>query len=304
MEQTATDQGRLARLLGELARNEGLSPSLLPEVRFMKSLRSNPRGPVVYEPSIVIVGQGRKVGYLGHEVYTYDANNYLVLSVPLPFECECQAGPDEPFLAFSVHVDSVLLADLLLEMDEPAPPGGGLPRGMYSTPLTTELLDASLRLLEALRSPVESRILGPQVIREIVFRVLQGEQGGALRALAARHGSFSQIAKALKRMHADYPAALDIETLARDAGMSVSSFHHSFKAVTTTSPLQYLKNLRLHKARMLMTQDGLNASMAASRVGYASPSQFSREFKRFFGSSPVEEAQKLRNGAGDETRVP
>lgn len=294
MEQTATDQGRLARLLGELARNEGLSPSLLPEVRFMKSLRSNPRGPVVYEPSIVIVGQGRKIGYLGDEVYTYDAHNYLVLSVPLPFECECQAEPGRPFLAFSVSVDSVLLADLLLEMDDPGPAGSALPRGIYSTPLTGELMGAAERLLECLRSPTESRVLGRQVVREIVFRVLQGEQGGALRALAARHGSFSQIAKVLKRIHTDYPKALDIETLAGDAGMSVSSFHHSFKAVTSTSPLQYLKNLRLHKARMFMAQDGLNASMAASRVGYASPSQFSREFKRFFGSSPMEEVQKLR----------
>lgn len=287
-------QQRLAELLEELAPDEGLTTSLLPEVRFMKSLRPNPRAPVIYEPSIVIVGQGRKIGYLGDQVYTYDAHNYLVLSVPLPFECECQAEPDEPFLAFSVRVESALLADLLLEMDEPGPGGGVLPRGMYSTPLTEDLLGVAVRLLESLRSPVESRVLGKQAIREIVFRVLQGEQGGSLRALAARHGSFGQIAKVLKRIHTDYQAALDVETLAGDAGMSVSSFHHNFKAVTSTSPLQYLKNLRLHKARMLMAQDGLNASMAASQVGYASPSQFSREFKRFFGSSPVEEVQKLR----------
>ena len=169
-----------------------------------------------------------------------------------------------------------------------------MPSGIYSTPLTEGLLDAGVRLLECLRSPVDCRVLGPQVVREIVFRVLQGERGGALRALAARNGSFSQIARALKRLHADYAQPWDVERMAREVGMSVSAFHHNFKAVTSASPLNYLKTLRLHKARMFMLQDGLNASTAASSVGYASPSQFSREFKRFFGSTPLEEVEKLR----------
>lgn len=287
---------RFVELLDQLA-PEGLSQAPVPGVRLMKSSRSNPRSPVVYEPSIVIVGQGRKRGYLGDEVYTYDAYNYLVLSVPLPFECECQAEPGAPFLGLSVGVDSALLGELLLDMDEPGPTVN-VPRGIYSTPLTAELLDAGVRLLECLRRPVEGKVLGRQVIREIVFRVLQGGQGGALRALAARQGGFNQIARILKRLHTDYSAAWDVETLASEAGMSVSAFHHHFKTVTSTSPLQYLKNVRLHKARLLMAQDGFNASMAATRVGYASPSQFSREFKRFFGTSPLEEAQKLREAAG------
>lgn len=290
---------RFVRLLTELAPGEGVSPAPLPGVRFMKSSRPHPRGPAVYEPCVIIIGQGRKIGHLGGEVYTYDPGNYLVLSVPLPFECETQASPEEPLLGLSVPVEPAVLGELLLELDESEPSGGAVPRtnvprGIASTPLTPDLLGAAVRLLESLRSPAESRILGPQAVREIVFRVLQGGQGGALRALAARNGSFGQIAKVLKKIHADCAANLSVETMARDAGMSLSAFHHNFKAVTSASPLSYVKTLRLHKARVLMVQDGLNASTAAGQVGYASPSQFSREFKRFFGASPAEEVQKLR----------
>ena len=131
-------------------------------------------------------------------------------------------------------------------------------------------------------------------MREIIYRVLYGEQGGALRALAVRHGRFSQIARVLRRIHTEYDKELDIEFLAGEANMSISTFHHNFKAVTSSSPLQYLKNIRLHKALMLMVRDGLNAGTAAGKVGYESASQFSREFKRYFGNTPADEAAKLR----------
>jgi len=151
-----------------------------------------------------------------------------------------------------------------------------------------------VRLLESLQAPLDCRVLGPQIVREICYRVLCGEQSGALRAVAARRGHFSQISKVLRRIHADYAAALDVESLAREASMSVSTFHQNFRDVTSTSPLQYIKSIRLHKARMLMAQEGLNASVAARQVGYESSSQFSREFKRFFGDTPVEQAAKMR----------
>jgi AraC-like DNA-binding protein len=169
-----------------------------------------------------------------------------------------------------------------------------MPRGIFATPLHDDLCNAALRLLESLRTPAEARILGPQIVREITYRVLRGPQGDALRAVAARHTHFGQISKALHRMHADYSDSLDVETLARESGMSVSTFHHNFKSVTSSSPLQYLKAIRLHKARLLMVNEGLGAGVAAGRVGYESPSQFSREFKRFFGSSPADEAARIR----------
>lgn len=285
---------RLVELLEPLAANEWFTESSLKDVRFIRSNKCTPRSPSAYEPSIVIVAQGRKLGYLGDEVYTYDPYNYLVLSVPLPLECETVASPEEPLLAVSISVDANTVSELLLEMDDSSSLSGSVPRGIYSTPLTDELICATVRLLECINNPLDGRILGPQIVREIIYRVLCGEQGGALRLLAARHSRFGQIAKVLKRMHTEFDAELDIGTLASEANMSVSSFHSNFKAVTAASPLQYLKSIRLHKARLLMAQDGLSASTAASKVGYESASQFSREFKRYFGSTPADEASKMR----------
>ena len=287
-------ENRLVELIDFLATGEGLSPSILEGVQFMRSDKYTPPIPIIYEPCIVIVGQGRKIGYLGDQVYTYDPYNYLVLSVPLPFVCETKASPEEPLLAVSIRVDPATLGELLMEMDDDTSMSGTVPRGIYSTPLTGELIDATVRLLECLRSPIDSRILGPQIMREIIYRVLCGEQGGALQAVAARHSRFSQIARVLRRIHTAYQQEMNIEALAGEASMSVSTFHHNFKAVTSVSPLQYLKSIRLHKARMLMVQDGLTASSASGKVGYESASQFSREFKRFFGNSPADEAIKLR----------
>lgn len=290
----AEPKRRLVELLGIMATKEGFSPSTLDGVQFVRSSRSRPRAPIVYNPSIIIVGQGRKIGYLGGQIYTYDPYNYLVLSVPLPFECETVGSPEEPLLAVSIHVDPASLGELLTEMGEGHASRGPVPLGIYSTELTDELIGATVRLLECLQSPADSSILGPQIVREITYRVLRGEQGEALRAVAARHGRFSQIARVLRRIHLEYERGLDVDALAKEANMSVSTFHHNFKAVTSSSPLQYLKSIRLHKARMLMVQDGLNANTAASRVGYESASQFSREFKRFFGKTPADETAKMR----------
>lgn len=288
------EKKRLVELLEPLAVKEWFTKSALRNVRFFRSNQYMPRSPWVYEPNIVIVAQGRKLGYLGDEVYTYDPYNYLVLSVPLPLECETMGSPDEPLLAVYISVDATIVSELLLEMDDSSLLSGSVLRGIYSTPLTDELAGATIRLLECLSHPQDGRILGPQIVREIIYRVLCGDQGSALRLLAARHSRFGQIAKVLKRMHTDFNAELDIGTLAGEANMSVSSFHSNFKAVTAASPLQYLKSIRLHKARLLMAQDGLNAGTAANEVGYESASQFSREFKRFFGSTPAEEASKMR----------
>jgi AraC-like DNA-binding protein len=290
----ATGKGKMVELLGELAIKEGFSPSKLTGVKFIRSNKPFPRMPVVYEPSIVIVGQGRKIGYLGDQVYIYDPFNYLVLSVPLPFECETQATPEEPYLAVSVQVDPVTVGELLIEMDDDGVAGRAVPLGICSTPLTDELISATVRLLECLKTPLDSRILGPHIVREIIYRALYGEQGGALRALAVRHSRFSQIARVLRRIHTEYDKELDIEFLAGEANMSISTFHHNFKSVTSESPLRYLKSIRLHKALMLMLRDGLNASAAAGKVGYESASQFSRELNRYFGNSPADEAAKLR----------
>ncbi len=285
---------RLASLLNEVAVHEGTHRTSVEGVEVTRRSASSPRTPVVYQPNIVVVGQGRKLGYLGDKVYQYDPFNYLVLSVPLPAECEWEASPEEPLLLVAINVEPTMLGEMLLEMDEPLPPVGPTPRGISTTPMSEELGGAVIRLLECLKSPLDSRMLGHQTVREIVYRVLCGEQGGALRALASRDDHFTRIARVLKYIHAEYARPLGAEEMARRAGMSVSAFHHNFKLVTASSPLQYLKRIRLDQARRLMAHDGYNASTAARAVGYESPSQFSREFKRLFGVTPVEEAEHTR----------
>ncbi|WP_375507811.1 AraC family transcriptional regulator N-terminal domain-containing protein [uncultured Caballeronia sp.] len=285
----------MTQLLAKLAPNEGYTLSALDGVRFMRSNRPLGRTPVLYEPSIVIVCQGRKRGFLADEIFVYDAQHYLVLSVPLPFSTETEASEFEPMLAVSLRLDLAAVADMVLVIDQMQDHTNIAPRGMVSTPLGRPLANATLRLLEALASPMEARVLGPAIVREICFRVLVGEQGGAMRAALAHQGPFGKIAKALRRIHADYADALDVTCLASDVGMSVPAFHAHFKIVTQNSPIQYIKSTRLHQARLMMIRDGLSAAAASTRVGYESPSQFSREFKRLFGRSPVEEVRSVRS---------
>src|SRR4051794_11809511 len=294
MDEQARYRERLAGLLGEIAVKEGLHPTLIDGVHVFRGSRSVPRAPMVYRPHIIIVGQGRKRAYLGSEVYSYDPANYLVLAVPLPAECDAEARPGEPILMVNIDVDPTLVGEMLLEMDDFSPPARETPRGISSTPMTAELRGSVIRLLECLRCPVDSRILGRQMVREVVYRVLKGEQGGALRALASRDDHFTRIARVLRYIHSEYAKPLGTEEVARRAGMSVAGFHHHFKLVTASSPLQYLKRIRLDRARALMTHDGYNAGSAARAVGYESASQFGREFKRLFGMTPVEEAERTR----------
>lgn len=285
----------LAELLSELATADGFTISVLDSVKFMRSSKPLPRAPVIYDPSIVIIAQGQKRGYVGEHSFIYDANNYLVLSVPLPFECQTIASPSAPLLGMSIRVEPAVVAELLLEMDDRVESTGDVLQGFSATPLDNTLLDAAERLLKTLSSPAEARILGPQIVREITYRVLCSEQADALKALVTRRSKLAQIAKILKRIHSEFDKKIDVETLADEAGMSVSAFHHNFKIVTSTAPLQYIKSVRLHKARTLMVYEGLNANVAATRVGYESASQFSREFKRMFGLAPAEEAARMRD---------
>jgi AraC-type DNA-binding domain-containing proteins len=285
---------RMVSLLSELVHGEGILPSPLPSVKFMRATRHVPPSSVAYDPCIIIIAQGRKQGRLGERTFVYDPDNYLVLTLPLPFECETHGAPDRPLLGFAVRVTPALVAELLLQSDAPPPEPDARPQAVESAALDPAMSDAAVRLLECLRSPADARILGSQVVREITYRALLGPLGANLRALVAPHNHMSRISRVLDRLHAEFTRSFDVETLAREAGMSVSAFHAHFKAVTSASPLQYLKTIRLHKARMLMVNDGTSAAEAAGLVGYQSASQFSREFKRLFGDAPATAAAHLR----------
>lgn len=286
---------RLAALLGALAPREGPNPTAVPGVVLYRITRPLPRHAAVYEPWIIIIGQGSKRVYFGGDVYAYDADNYLVTAVPMPAECEIpRASAADPYLSLTISVDPVMIGELLVEMDGEFHSPQPLPRGLYASPLTLPLKDAAVRLAECLKSPADGRVLGRLFVREIVYRVLRSEQGGALRALAARDTHFAQISRVLDRLHQNYTDPIDVESLARRTGMSPSIFYRKFKAITAMSPLQYVKSVRLGKARLLMIQEGHTASAAAFAVGYESASQFSREYKRLFGVTPGQGAKTQR----------
>jgi AraC-like DNA-binding protein len=286
---------RLALLLNEVAVDEGIHATLIDGVGVARHSSTLPRTSVVYEPVIVFVGQGRKRSYLGDQVYEYDPATYFVLSVPMPAECEWDASPEEPVLVLGIKIDPTTLGELILAMDEPLSPVRETPRVVTTHSLGNQLGSAVIRLLECLKCPLDSRMLGPQIVREIIYRVLREEKDGALRALANRNGNFMRIARVLKEVHADSAKPFTVESMSKRAGMSTPAFHHNFKLVTGSSPLQYLKRIRLDRAKRLMLHDGHNASTAAKAVGYESASQFSREFKRQFGRTPREDvADKLQ----------
>jgi AraC-like DNA-binding protein len=288
-------RAEMTALVAELAPAEGMTQSLLDGVAFGRSNRSLPRTPVLHDACVVIVCSGRKRGYFGDQVIEYGAHQFMVASVPMPFEGESFATPDDPLLVIKVKLDLAVIADLALAIDPTFEPVPGA-ESVATAPVDAPLADSVIRLLRVLRSPIETGLFGPSLVREVCYRVLTGPKGPALRAALAQRGHFGQIAKALHRIHMDYHQRLDVETLAQEVNLSTASFHAHFKTVTATSPIQYLKATRLHKARLLMIQDGVSASRASSRVGYESASQFSREFKRLFGRTPVEE-QRLVHAA-------
>ncbi|PIJ49719.1 AraC family transcriptional regulator [Erwinia sp. OLTSP20] len=286
---------RLAQQVGRLMTPCRQSQAAVPDVTLIYADSPSARTPVMYQQGIVILFRGRKTGYLGDTVFHYNATRYLMLTVPLPFECETFASPQEPLAGIFLRVDNLKLQDLLMDIGDdssfhPQP----LSRGIHSADLTEEMLCAAERLLDVMFHPLDARVLGPQLVREMLYYVLLGPCGGALLAMVSRQTQFSQIARALRRIESHYADNLSVELLASEVNMSVSAFHHNFKAVTSTSPLQYLKSYRLHQARTLMLHEGLKASAAAMRVGYESASQFSREFKRYFGITPGEERLRAR----------
>ncbi|EAR6187013.1 AraC family transcriptional regulator [Salmonella enterica] len=290
---------QLADKINHLKNNDKIISEQLAGIRLLYGVEPGPRTPVMYQPGIIFLFSGHKIGYINKRKFRYDANEYLLLTVPLPFECETWATPEVPLAGIRLDIDVLQLQELLMDIGEDE--RFQLPMaasGINSATLSDEILCAVERLLDVMERPLDARILGKQIIREILYHVLMGSRGGALLALVSRQTHFSLISRVLKQIEMKYTENLNVEQLAAEANMSVSAFHHNFKAVTSTSPLQYLKSYRLHKARMMMIHDGMKASAAAMRVGYESASQFSREFKRYFGVTPGEDAARMRTMQG------
>ena len=292
----ATSPDTLAARLLHCIPTPGLHTTPLPGVTVARA--DSPSEPLasVYEPSICMVLQGRKRAVLGDEVYVYDAFNYLVVSVVLPARSHIlQATPEKPYLCLRIGVDVALIGELLQQIGPDTLARPACERALYLAQMTPPLLDAVSRLVNLLAHPQEAPVLGPLVLREIHYRILTGTLSYRLRDLFTDSTHAQRIARVIGLIRTHYADSLRIEDLAEAVHMSVSGLHHRFKEVTSMSPIQYLKQLRLHEARRLMLTDGLDAAAACYRVGYGSPSQFSREYRRLFGAPPRRELEKFRN---------
>tara|TARA_R110002111_G_scaffold230352_1_gene291595 strand:+ start:6503 stop:7399 length:897 start_codon:yes stop_codon:yes gene_type:complete len=284
----------LIELIAPLIEHDGYIRTSLPSVTLMALRRPIPRTPLIYEPSLNIIAQGYKIGYLGdHEIH-YGPGQYLVQTLPLPFECETHASPESPLLGVSIRLDPALLVELVTAMGERDVKDEESPVPMDSVSMTRGMHGAVVRLLQTLHDPFEIAAMGSQRERDVLFEALKGQQGAALRALVHHQGHYSQIVQVLSQLHARYAEEVSIEALAHQANMSPSAFHKHFKQVTQASPLQYLKRLRLIKAQQLLVQEAHNVNQIAEAVGYHSVSQFSRDYKRCFGTPPLRHRKEER----------
>ncbi|MBW4540722.1 MAG: AraC family transcriptional regulator [Myxacorys chilensis ATA2-1-KO14] len=250
----------------------------------------------VTEPILSIGVQGKKKVLVNQEAYEYGIAQYLVVSVDLPlWGCAIEATPDKPYLGFKLNLDPVQLCDIIAQTNPSMGKKDNSVRGWFISDADPSLIDCAIRLTQLLDTPQDIPFLAPMIIREIYYRLLMGEQGEAIRQIAASGSTMQRIAEVIKQIKADFTKPLRVEDLAEQANMSASSFHRHFKEVTSMSPLQYQKQLRLLIARHLMLAENVDATSAAYQVGYESPSQFSREYSRLFGAPPIRDIERLRS---------
>lgn len=258
---------------------------------------SSPTGPLygVTEPSLCVIAQGSKEVFLGKERYRYDASHYLLVSAELPVAGHIvNASTQQPYLALRIVLDPAVVAEVLLEAGLHVSGMDGPVKVMAVSRLDVSLLDAVVRVVRLLDSPGHYEVLAPLVIREIIYRLCLGEQGGRLRQIAVSGGRARRIAKAIALLRTNHHKPLRMPGLARQLGMSVSGLHHHFKAATGMSPVQFQKQFRLQEARRLLLAGDVDAATAGYRVGYDDASHFSREYRRLFGAPPLRDAERLR----------
>jgi len=292
----AVRQQAITQLLRH-APGDGVQDCAVPGLQLIRASAPALPLPAVYEPGLVLVLQGRKRAVLGTEVLHYDPLHCLLVAMTLlPVGQVIEATPEHPYLCLRLLSSPQTLADLLIETG-PAPngaePAEDTTPGLNLAPVSAELLDAALRLLRLLDAPQDIGVLAPLLRREIFYRVLTGPLGPRLRTLAHEHSRGRRVGRAIELLQARWDQPLRIDDLAAAAHMSPSTLHLHFKQLTAMSPLQYQKQLRLQRARQLMLAEGLDAASAAHRVGYESPSQFSREYRRLFGAPPRAEIRQL-----------
>ena len=291
------DREELAERIARAVPHDGLAEPQ-PGVYLSRFSQTSDRNHVVLEPCFCVIAQGAKTLTVGGDAFRYDPAHYAITTIGLPMTAEIvEASRERPYLGLRLTLDPAAVASVMVESGIVQGRGDGSVRAVDVSPLDADLLDACVRLMRLVERPDEYRALAPLVVREIVYRLLAGAQGGRMRHLATFGGQAHRIVRAVEKLREKFDKPLRIESIARELGMSLSGFHAHFKAVTNMSPLQYQKHLRLQEARRLMLGENLDAGEAGYRVGYDDQSHFSRDYKRQFGEPPMRDVERMREMA-------
>ncbi|MFJ7744663.1 AraC family transcriptional regulator N-terminal domain-containing protein [Peribacillus sp. NPDC097295] len=293
--QVLEHQNELARYMERYCQEDGVHSTAISSLHFIRASYKSAPIHSIHEPALCIVAQGKKLVMLAQDRYQYDPAHYLVVSVDLPISGEIiQADIESPYLCLRLDFSPKQIFDILMESEAANDKEEETHRGLFVSKMNASLLDAVLRLVRLLDTPDDVSLLAPLVIREILYRILQDEQGGSVKQIAMIGSHAQRIAQVIHLIKQDFDKPLRIEELAGTVNMSSSSLHHHFKQVTGSSPIQYQKQLRLQEARHLMFSKSADAADAGFHVGYESPSQFSREYARMFGLPPKSDIKRLR----------
>lgn len=273
----------------KLITEDSLTRTNIKGVNLYKTTTFLPRTPLTYDFCLVFVLQGKKIGYLANKKFEYDSKNYLVVPTTLPFECETIASKEEPYLCLLINIKKEIMYEIISSLSkEESKTCKSVRMAVFQDSVTKDLENSVYRLLKILQSKEESKILGESILREIFYRIAIGENAHFLHKMFLENKMEAKMTRALRTIHNKYKEHLDVSTLAKNEDMSVSSFHTHFKKVTTLSPLQYIKKIRLNRAKDLLTRDNYQVNETAYEIGYESSSQFSKDFKSYYGYPPKE----------------
>jgi len=291
------ETARLARLIAAYAPHDGTFPLRIPGLFASRYSRVNKECVHALRlPCLALIAQGEKTVIVGQETYEYDPARMLVYSVALPVAAQVtKASRAEPYLALRLDLEPQKITELVLKVYPHGVPPSVERSAVYIAPTDACIVNASVRAMECLAQLSDIDLLAPLILDELLIRLLRGPIGVRVAQMGFAESSVHRIAKAISWLRTNFSQPIKIDELAELVHMSASSFHEHFKSVTSMSPLQYQKVLRLQEARRLMLSAMLDASAASQRVGYLSASQFSREYSRFFGSAPTKDIARLRH---------
>ncbi|MCA9255630.1 MAG: AraC family transcriptional regulator [Phycisphaerales bacterium] len=290
------DRQELADLMRTSLKNEGVM-QVRPDLSFSRFSNPTDLHHGFYEPCFCVIAQGAKTLTLGGETFRYDPAHYMVCTVGLPMTAQIvEASTKRPYLGLRLTLDPGVVASIIIESNLD-PRGESNARAVDVSVLDSDLLDATLRLIRLIDKPDDYNALAPLVIREINYRLLTGAQGGRMRHLARFGGHANRMVRAVEMIRGSFDQPLSVADMAHNLGMSSSGFHAHFKAVTSMSPLQFQKQLRMQEARRLMLSEDFDAAEAGFKVGYEDASHFNRDYKRHFGAPPMRDIERMRQTA-------